>query len=65
MHLCYPEVVGVVFWVVLVYVVDEGVYFYADSEDVEVWYVEDVYMNGLVCVWGGRFIMILMSFFVF
>ena len=42
-HLCYPEVVVVVFWsVVLVCGVDERVWFYADSEDVEVWYVEDV-----------------------
>ena len=40
-YLCYPDVVVVVLWsVVLVCGMDERVHFYADSEDIEAWYVE-------------------------
>ena len=56
----------VVFWsVVLVCRADERVYFCANSEGVEVCHVEDVesLLSGPICVRGGRFMMILISFF--
>ena len=54
----------VVFWSVELGLVDEGVCFCANSEDVEVGDGEDSEVIwGLVCARGGRFLMSLMIFF--